>query len=122
MTQLLSNTAPVHTRGARCVTPALRRTTPTTYMRSPDWSTRYHAVADHPTLHGSSSVKFFTPTQIVFGGWRQPGQAEDPIIGRWLQDPDADIALPFLRCYGRNAVALILADPTRHPHLACEVL
>jgi hypothetical protein len=81
------------------------------YMCSPDWSTRYHAVADPPVPHESSSVDFFTPTQAVFGGWRQPGQVEDPILGRWLQDPDADIALPFLRCYGRNAVALLLADP-----------
>ena len=31
----------------------------------------------------------------------------------WIQDPDADVGLPFLRCYcyGRNATALLLADP-----------
>jgi hypothetical protein len=54
------------------------------YMRSSDWSTCYHAVADPPIPHESSSVDFFTPTQAAFGGWRQPGQVEDPIICRWL--------------------------------------
>jgi hypothetical protein len=35
------------------------------YMRSSDWSTRYHAVADPPVLHESSSVEFLTISSYV---------------------------------------------------------
>jgi hypothetical protein len=39
---------------------------------------------------------------------------EAPHPDDWILDPDADVGIPFLRCYGRKAVTRLLADPGHH--------
>jgi hypothetical protein len=58
------------------------------YLRTRDMSANYHAV---PLAA--------PPTNMI--------HPDD-----WLMDPDADVALPYLRFYGWRAVRHLLADPT----------
>jgi hypothetical protein len=59
----------------------------------------------HPYLRSNDATAYYYAVPI------RSTLPEAPQPDDWILDPDADVGVPFLRCYGRKAVTRLVANP-----------